>query len=110
MVSGMSDSSTMLSRDPEMIYRSVRIEIREPVTFGVMTVHVGVADVDVTFGGEFRFDAVEMVLQDGECDRNAVLLPHALLTTDRPVRATPDDVAELVRFPHPRDRDVARRI
>src|SRR6476661_5200295 len=100
----------VLSGYPEMIYGSIRIEICEPVTFSVMAVHVRVADVDVVLRAELGFDSIEMVLQDGKRDGNAVFLPHPLLLADGPIGAAPDDVAEPERLPHPCDGDVTRRV
>src|SRR4030095_12113534 len=90
----------VLGRGPKMIDRSIGIEIGKPVTFGVMTVHVRVADVVIVIRGELGFDLIELVLQDGERDGNAVLGPDAPLIADGPVRAASHDVSQLQRSAH----------
>src|SRR4029434_816953 len=93
-----------------MIDRSIGIEIGKPVTFGVMTVHVRVADVVIVIRGELGFDLIELVLQDGERDGNAVLGPDAPLIADGPVRAASHDVSHVECPPQPLHGDVAWRV
>ena len=100
----------MIVRCPEMIYGGIGIQIREPVAFSVVAVHVRVANVVILFRAELGFDPIEVVLQHGECDGDAVFHPHALLLADRPIGAAPDDVSQLQSFPHPRHGDAARRV
>ena len=93
-----------------MIDGRIGIEVREPVTFGVMFVHVRVADMEIRFGAELGSDSIEMVFQHGERDGDTVRFPHALLVADRPVGAASDDVSELERFAHACHGDVAGRV
>src|SRR5688500_7310696 len=75
-----------------------------------MPVDVRVADVDVVFRAELGFDLIEPMLEHRERDRDAVLLPHALLLAHGPVRATADDVAQRERLANALDGDAAGRV
>jgi len=82
----------------------------EAGTGGKELVDVGVADVVVGRCGEARSHIGEAMLQDREVDGDGQSRPQGLLVSDGPVRAAPDDVAELLGLSHQGYGDDAGRL
>src|SRR5579884_1453571 len=96
--------------EPAVLVDLIDMQEVEAGPAGVLTIDIGVADVQVGVGLPARPYGAELRLRNREVGFDLVLRPHALLCRDGPIRAAADQPALRFRLPYQLHGDRAGRI